>query len=136
MRRVVLDASVVLKWFSEHDEPGKDEALALRAAFAGGDMDVVVPYLLAIEVLNVAGRRWRWPAADLGDLASVLWDMPWLFAVPPLPGVAHWVGRGLTAYDAAYVALAAAESCAVVTADAEMLAVAGALATPLVPAGP
>jgi predicted nucleic acid-binding protein len=133
LRRVVLDASVVLKWFSPHDEPGNAEAAFWREEFTRGEVDVLVPYLLAFEVLNVAGRRWRWPEPELADLAVVLRDLPWRVEAPSLPEVAHWVGRGLTAYDAAYVAVAVAASCSVVTADEEMLATAPSHTTPLVP---
>lgn len=133
MRRVVLDANVVLKWFGTAGEVGKPEALALREEFARGDIDVVVPYLLGIEVLNVAGRRWGWPEADLADLGVALRDLPWRWTVPSFREVARWVGHGLTAYDATYVAVAAANECTVVTSDEQMLAVAPELTTPLVP---
>ena len=42
-----------------------------------------------------------------------------------------WTGRGLTAFDAAYVALAEQEAIRLVTDDEDMLAVAAAVAIPL-----
>ena len=44
----------------------------------------------------------------------------------------EWVGRGLTAYDAEYVALAAARSCALITDDAQILAAAPSVASALI----
>lgn len=132
MTCVVLDTNVVLKWFGTHDEAGKSEALALRGSFERGETEVVVPRLLALEILNVAGRRWGWPADDLDALADALDSLPWRYEDPPFALIATWVGRGLTAYDATYVALAETLSCSVVTADVGILDVADALATPLV----
>lgn len=119
-----------MKWF--RDEPGRDRALALRAAFGIRELEVFVPRLLAAETLNVAGRKWLLADRDLA-LAEELDAVPWRVEEPPLPRVAAWVSRGWTAYDATYVALAEAHGCTVVRSDAGMLAAAPALTTPLVP---
>ncbi|MDD1745106.1 MAG: type II toxin-antitoxin system VapC family toxin [Candidatus Methanoperedens sp.] len=44
----VLDASVVIKWFSE--EEYTDRALKLRDDFFKGDIELVVPDLILYEV--------------------------------------------------------------------------------------
>lgn len=133
MRRAVLDASVVLTWFAANDEPGRAAARAAREAFESGALNVVVPPLLALEVLNVAGRKWRWDNATLVALAAALDRLPWRVSDPPLSDVAAWTARGLTAYDAAYVALAEKESCVLVTDDAHIVEIASPVAVPLVP---
>lgn len=133
MTRVVLDASVVVKWFLD-PEVGTSEALALRADFERGAVNLVVPRLLFTEILNAAGRRQRWSAEALDGLAATLDELPCEIVDPPASHVAPWVAAGLTAYDATYVALAESVGCRVVTTDAEMLAVAPDLTTPLVPA--
>jgi predicted nucleic acid-binding protein len=127
----VLDASVVLKWFARSPESGDAEAGALREAFVRRDVDAAVPRLLFLEVLNIAGRRWSWPPDDVTALAQALGDLPWLVSDPALPLVATWVGRGLTAYDATYVALAQSLDGVLVTEDKRLLDVAGTLARPL-----
>jgi len=127
----VLDASVVLKWFVAHGEAGKAEALDLRRRFADGELDVVVPSLLVIEILNVAGRRWGWGEQDLVALAAALDALPWMVSEAPSVTTARWVARGLTAYDATYVAVAEAAASKVVTADERMLATAPDLTVPL-----
>src|SRR2546428_11265174 len=59
MRECVLDASVVLEWFSAPEASG-DGAGQLRVGFESGDLAIVAPSLIHLEILNVAGRRWGW----------------------------------------------------------------------------
>lgn len=131
MREAVLDASVILKWFGTHEETGTQRALGLRLEFATGRLGVTVPHLLALEILNVAGRRWHLPANELVDLASALDRLEFDVREPDLSTVAAWVGRGLTAYDAAYVALAQTAQIAFITDDQEILQIAPGVAIPL-----
>ena len=132
MREVVLDASVLVKWIKQADEANLPEALELRAQYLRGELRVVVPYLVFLELLNAAARRWGWSPDQLSDLVRVLLEARFGIAQPPLDRVASWAGRGLTAYDACYVALAEERRTVVVTADERILTVAGKLAEPLV----
>jgi predicted nucleic acid-binding protein len=50
---------------------------------------------------------------------------------PELSRVAYWTARGLTAYDAAYVAVAEANKAPLVTDDDRIVAVADEVATAL-----
>lgn len=129
--RLVLDANVVLKWVNPDEEPGRTEAIGLQDRFLRNEIEIVVPRLLLLEVVNVVGRSWRQPELDQVRLAMALETMPWTVRDPDLPSVARWVVRGLTAYDATYVALAESLSCTVVTADERMLAVAPGVAVAL-----
>jgi predicted nucleic acid-binding protein len=131
MTEAVLDASVVLKWFSPTDERHGEAARALRAAYEAGELRLLAPGLLALELLNVAGRSWRWPADALAALADALAALRIELVDPALADVARWAGRGLTAYDAAYVAVAEAAGVELVTDDREILAVAAGVARPL-----
>jgi len=128
----VLDASVVLKWFAQTRERGQSEARALRDVYQAGRLAVVVPALFFLELLNVAGRRWGWDEVALGELAGALDDLLFEVAEPELSRVAAWVARGLTAYDAAYVALAEERAVPLVTDDEAIVKVAGEIARPLV----
>lgn len=128
---LVLDASVLLKWFRAPPEPGHEEAAALRSEYEKGRIGVVVPPLIFLEVLSVAGRRWRWDPDALSDLAMVLGDMGFGVREPELASVAAWVSRGLTAYDATYVALAEEIGSELVSDDVEILGVATEIARPL-----
>jgi predicted nucleic acid-binding protein len=94
-------------------------------------VEPVAPRLLALEVLNVAARRWKWTADELDAVAVRLDEIGWRFVEPDLRDVARWAGQGLSAYDATYVAVAEAAGCPLVTDDARILAVAPHVAVPL-----
>ena len=125
---LVLDASVVLKWFSTTGEQHLRQARALRAQFGRGELLITVPSLLFLELLNTAARRWRWDHPRLERLATSLNRIGFEVREPSLSAIARWAGRGLTAYDACYVALAEERQAVVITADDNMLAIAGTLA--------
>jgi len=127
----VLDASVVLKWFRGEGERNLAAARSLRAAFEAGELVVLAPPLLRLEIVNVAGRRWRWGEAALVELAAALDELGFELKEPELGLVARWTARGLTAYDAAYVALADAETIRLITDDDLIVTVAPRVATAL-----
>lgn len=104
MTEVVLDTSVVLKWFAA-EQRSSEEARKLRGEYEAGHLSVAVPALddLLLEV-----------------------------AEPELQSIASWVARGLTAYDAVYAALAEERGQPLVTDDQAIVAVAGELTRPLV----
>jgi len=127
----VLDASVVLKWFRGEGERNLAPARSLRRAFEAGELLVLAPPLLRLEIVNVAGRRWRWGEAALVDLAVALGDLGFELKEPDLDRVARWTSRGLRTYDAAYVALAEAETIRLVTDDDRIVATAPGVAAAL-----
>lgn len=131
MRRAVLDASVVIKWFKPEDEVSVTEAQALRREYEAGELSLTAPFIMPFEVLNALGRRWRWPAEDLGAAASALDGLVIDYVQPDLLAVTAWVDRGLSAYDAAYVAVAEQERAPLVTADQRLLTIAGDVAVGL-----
>jgi predicted nucleic acid-binding protein len=121
---VVLDASVVLKWFQPGDEPDAAAARSIRADYEQGEILVRAPFLLHLEIVNVAGRRWGWNRAALKGLVTSLERLGFELVDPELGRVAAWTARGLTAYDAAYVAVAEAAAVKLVTDDERVLALA------------
>lgn len=131
MRTLVLDASVVLKWFAPAGEPGSAPARALRREYAAGRLRVLAPSLLSLEILNVADRRWRWDEPALLELAGALEDLGFDLVDPAPELVAVWAARGLTAYDAAYVAVAEERRVPLVSDDRTILEVAGSVAQAL-----
>lgn len=131
MREVVLDASVVLKWFHRGGEAHAKAAQALRGDFEAGELRVIAPPLLWLEIINVAARRWRWESSQLGALAASLSELGFELVEPEPEAIARWAGRGLTAYDAAYVAVAEETGAPVITDDAQICRLATALSEPL-----
>jgi len=130
LNEAVLDASVVVKWFAS-EEHGSLAARALRDDYHAGRLTVVVPTLLYLELLNVAGRRWGWDEASLHELATALDDLAFDVGDPGLLPVASWVARGLTAYDAAYVALAEERGLPLVSDDEQITRLAPEICRPL-----
>lgn len=131
MTEAVLDASVVIKWFRAEGERNVDAARALRMSFEAGELIVFTPPLLRLEIVSVAGRRWRWDEPALADLADALDDLGFELTEPDLVRVAHWTSRGLTAYDAAYVAVAESVGASLVTDDDLIVDIAANIAQPL-----
>lgn len=131
MNEAVLDASVVLKWFSSAGESHLEAARELRAQFEAGELHVLAPPLLWLELLNVAARRWRWAQTQLEQLAAALAELGFELLEPELSRVARWAARGLTAYDAAYLAVAEQAGAQLITGDEEIVRGAPKLATAL-----
>ena len=131
MTELVLDASVLLKWFRREGEEHLEHALALRSAFQEGQIVLLTPSLIELELINVAGRRWRWGEDRLVAMAARIRRIGLRLVEPEPERVARWTGRGLTAYDAAYVAVAEAAGAPLITSDEVVLSTAGPIARPL-----
>ncbi|HTU69001.1 MAG TPA: type II toxin-antitoxin system VapC family toxin [Candidatus Baltobacteraceae bacterium] len=131
MTEAVLDASVVLKWFRTEGERNAKPAAALRAQFERGELLVLAPPLLGLEIVNVAGRSWKLDERALVTLAEALGELGIQFREPDPTRVATWTARGLTSYDAAYVALAEAEGITLISDDELVCAKAAWTAVPL-----
>jgi predicted nucleic acid-binding protein len=127
----VLDASVVVKWFHSEGEQHVLPARALRKQFEAGELRVLAPSLLWLEIVNVAARRWGWTETELAALARSLTDLGFEPADPDIAAVARWAARGLTAYDAAYVAVAEHAAARLITDDDEIVRAAPELSTAL-----
>jgi len=113
--RLVIDASVAIKWLVE--EPGTSEALLLRRH------RLSAPDLLTIECANVLWKKLRRKELTEEEvvLAARLLERADIELAPmrPLLTAATKLSIGLDhpAYDCAYLALAEALGCAMVTAD-------------------
>ena len=129
----VVDASVAAKWFLP--EPDTAKALALRAAHLDGETILAAPMLLIYEVGNALRYHPQVGAANLGEhledllALGIALDAPSDESLRAAVEVAY--GRGVTLYDAAYLALAERMNCPLVSADGEQLAAAGIRGVPL-----
>ena len=122
MKRIVIDASVVLKWFLS-DEDYSQSALALLDKYVSFELEIVAPSLLEYEVLNglqIAGKRGRIKqdktimaiegylglGIEKKDISSFY------------PRIMHFSeAYNLTAYDATYLGVADEEGIELITAD-------------------
>jgi predicted nucleic acid-binding protein len=124
--RLLVDTSVLIKWFHEAGERELVESRAIRDAHVRGDLDAHVLDLAVYEVGNVLARTLRWAA---GDVADQLDDMLAITG-PPLAMTQGWLrdaaalaeAKTLSFYDASWAATAAALDVPLVSADRQLLA--------------
>ena len=70
MREIVIDASVVVKWFIEEND--SEKALLLRDSFIGGKVELYVPPLLYFEVLNALKYSQLFEPSELEEAGESL----------------------------------------------------------------
>ena len=116
---IVADASIVANAVGDDGADGGAARAVLRA-----ERDLAAPDLVDVETVSVLRRRWlngdltarrfRSAITDLGDLA--------IMRHPTLPFMtwAYELRANVTPYDAAYIGLAEALDCELVTADARL----------------
>lgn len=116
---IILDASVVIKWFSE--EEFTDKALEIRERIRMGEERVIVPDLLLYELANALKYNPSFDANDIGDALASIFDMDMDIVTPILDTLNSAVTlafeHNLTVYDAFYVALAKETELTFITAD-------------------
>ena len=117
---VVLDTSVVVKWFRQ-GEILAAPALTLRAAYLDGQISVFVPALLAYELANVLRYKTDLTASQVQDAIRSLFDMGLEWVLPTSAAMRRATEIAYacetTIYDAAFVALAESLSATYITAD-------------------
>jgi predicted nucleic acid-binding protein len=116
---IILDASIVVKWFSE--EEYTEKALAIRERIRMGEERVIVPDLLLYELANALKYNPSFDANDVSDALTSIFDMD-LEIVTPIPeiinlAVALAFDYNITVYDAFYIALAKDLELTFITAD-------------------
>jgi len=122
-RKVVVDASVVVKWFVEGEYIR--EALMLRDSYSEGLVDLIAPSILPYEVLNALKYSGAFGEDELKEIADILeslqislYNLEGEYAVKTVEVAMR---RGLTVYDASYTALAMVKGATLYTADEKML---------------
>lgn len=125
MTRVLIDTSVLIKWFHDEGESEFAEARAIRDAHIRGDLDAHVLDLAIYEVGNVLTRALTWPASDVGDQLDDLLTIvgsPIVMAPGWLRDAATLAEtHALSFYDASWAAAAAALGIRLVSADRRLL---------------
>ncbi|OGS45350.1 MAG: hypothetical protein A3K66_05060 [Euryarchaeota archaeon RBG_16_67_27] len=124
----VVDASVAAKWFLQ--EPHSEAALSLRDAHVDGNVSLVAPSLVIVEVANALRYHPGIGSELLADHVTALLDLG--LGLDPVSeesisaAVRCAYRVGLTVYDAWYISLAERMDCPLVTADQTQLRAAGA----------
>jgi predicted nucleic acid-binding protein len=116
---IVLDASVLANAISDDDADGHRARKELRAAG-----ELAAPDLVDVETTAVLRKRWL--AGSISDerFAVAIEDLEDLdldrYPTLPLMRRAYELRANLTAYDAAYVALAELLGCGLLTGDGRL----------------
>jgi predicted nucleic acid-binding protein len=123
---LLVDTSVLVKWFHSEGESELAEARSIRDATQVGEIQARVIDLALYEMGNVLLRRLGWNGPDVADQLEDLV----IICGPPLAMAAEWLGQAaelgarhrLTFYDAAWAAAAEALGISLVSIDAQLLA--------------
>ncbi len=119
--KVVVNTSVLIKWFKGRDEEFLKEAKRLLEEIERGRVEVHVPALLLYEVGNILLLKTRVGLAALDEALERLERLPFVVAPPATPLLKRAVRLGrefnLTFYDASFLALAVELRCPCVSAD-------------------
>ena len=119
---LVVDASIVVKWFVE--EEGSEEALEVRDKYIEGEFQIIAPELITFEVLNALYFKRLFSEEELVQIAEAL--EAYSFRLFPLSGeyarktLEVSFRNGITIYDASYVALAMIRNTMLYTADEKL----------------
>ncbi|MGA8426696.1 MAG: type II toxin-antitoxin system VapC family toxin [Candidatus Dormiibacterota bacterium] len=123
---LLVDTSVLVKWFHSEGESELAEARAIREATTVGDVQARVIDLALYEMGNVLLRALGWNASDVSDQLDDLV----VICGPPLGIAADWLRTAavigethrLTFYDAVSAAAAQGLGVSLVSADTQLLA--------------
>ncbi|MBI4451351.1 type II toxin-antitoxin system VapC family toxin [Candidatus Woesearchaeota archaeon] len=129
VREIVIDASVLVKWFAE--EPDSAAARTLRDLIVRGELDAAAPDVAIFEVANALHFTHKLSPQGIQEAARALMDAGIVFRAPDdgMMGHAAELARThrLSIYDAAYAAIARDRGAALVTADRLLSQVRGAV---------
>lgn len=122
MNPLVVDASVIIKWFIVDDEGDRESAVQLRDAIAREHVTAVAPDIALHEVGNTLGRR---IPEDAPLAMTALRRLPLRLCRPEaedIDGALALVRKhSVTFYDAIYHAMALHRSGTLITADRRYL---------------
>lgn len=120
---VILDASVILKWFVA--EEGSENALRFRDRHVSGEERIIVPPLLFYEIANVLRYQEQLPDDELLTLFEILKDFEISTIYPSFSEFEETMlyarSKKISVYDAAYIVLARNIGCELITADQRLV---------------
>jgi len=118
---MILDTSVIIKWFSKFDEDDLDKALNLRHEILNGKCSISVPDLIFHELANALRYNVHFVSQDVKDALKSVLDMG--FVVIGIE--AHIMDlaidlafkNNVTIYDSCFLAVSQTEKKPLITSD-------------------
>lgn len=121
MPSFVVDTSVVVKWFNQKDELQVDKALQIFDGLTEHRLNIIVPDLIIIELLNVFLKSKTLTVDKIKEDISDFLSLPLIIKQPTqsvLELAIEIANRHkLTIYDALFIALAQVENCQLISDD-------------------
>jgi len=121
---VLLDSSVVLKWFRK-DEIWREAALKLREAYLNGQMVIFVPDLLIYEIANVLRYKPDLTQLQVQEALTSLYDMKIsiveISQAVIMEAIQLAYFHAITVYDATFIATANYLKVPFITADDKLI---------------
>ncbi len=118
---LILDASVVVKWFSVDNEQDYDKALFILELIKNGEIWLIIPDLLLYELSNalLKGKNFDIESLNVAVKTILALEVEIFNAQLPLLEKANEIAAtySLTVYDALYAALAVIKQCQLITAN-------------------
>ncbi|MBI2631710.1 type II toxin-antitoxin system VapC family toxin [Candidatus Pacearchaeota archaeon] len=121
-QKKVLDASIIVKWFSK--EENTEKALLLRDQHINQEIEIVIPEMAFLEVINSL-RYKKKSEEELKKAIKDLWDVQLkivaLTADLLNKTVKIALNYNLTIYDSLYVSIAKLYGASLITADTDIV---------------
>ncbi|KYH39484.1 MAG: twitching motility protein PilT [Candidatus Bathyarchaeota archaeon B26-2] len=120
--KIVIDASVVTKWYSEEEKT--DKAVQYKNRHVKGEVEVTAPALLLYEVANALNYKPDFTEEDVKDAINALIDLSLSIEQPTkeIMEKTVFIARryNISIYEASYIALAEILNVTLVTADEKL----------------
>ena len=121
-KEIVLDASVVVKWFTQ--EEGRDKAIILRDKFVNREINILCPDLILYELSNALRYNPNFDVDDVKLAINSILEMDLNIIVPLSSTINRAIElsfeKDITLYDAFYIALAFDLDFVFITADKKL----------------
>jgi len=123
--KIVLDASIGVKWFSCKDESNIDLALQIRDLKLKSEIEVTVPDLFFFETMNALLKKKGFTNEIIHFSLETLYRMNLNIIYPDKEIIDNTIDIArkskLTFYDSLYIATAMSRQALLITEDQEML---------------
>lgn len=123
--RVVVDSSVVIKWYVAEED--SDKATNLILDYRAGNLTLLSPDFIYIEIANIVWKKHTFKGLSAADAQAIVDDVGTLGLIEThmfdLLEEAYRlaVAHKCSVYDGFYVAVSVREQCPLVTADEKLI---------------